>query len=122
MTPNVLEDKNRYDAAITFLNFITSPEIGAFWMEQTGELAAQQDAVTEAMLNDEFQGPFLRSLAFAFATPFADETRQLDTLTEAYDSVITDNADPCDALNMAGGQIQEILDDFVENQQRWERR
>jgi multiple sugar transport system substrate-binding protein len=122
LTPRALEDKSRYEAALTFLNFITSPEIGIYWMEATGELAAQQDAISEEMVDDEFRGPFLRSLNFAFATPFADESSQLSVLTQAYDSVIIDNADPCDALNSAGGQIQEILDDFVENQQRWERR
>jgi multiple sugar transport system substrate-binding protein len=122
LTPHVLEDKARYDAAITFLNFITSPEIGAIWMEETGELAAQRDAVTNDMLADPLRGPFLGSLRFAFATPFADETLQLAALTQAYDSVITENADPCDALNIAGLEVQEILDDFVENQNRWERR
>lgn len=122
LTPRVLEDKQRYDASITFLNFITSPEIGQLWMEKTGELAAQQDAVTQELRNDEWRGPFLSSLDFAYATPFADENLQLDALMAAYDAVLTENVDPCDALNSADVDIQEILDDFVENQNRWERR
>lgn len=122
LTPHALEDKQRYDAAITFLNFITSPEIGSMWMNETGELAAQQDAVTETMRNDLWRGPFLKSLDFAYATPFADENLQLGALAKAYDSVITQHVDPCDALNITNAEAQEILDDFVENQNRWERR
>ena len=87
-------------------------------MKETGELPAQLDAVSDPTLaNDPVLGPFSAGLAYAHATFFVDETQQRQFLLDAYDQVRLSGADPCQALDDAATQEQQLLDDFWANHQ-----
>ena len=120
LTPRVMDDKRRYEASIAFLNYITSPHAGLLWSNLNTELPAQRAAAEEAIASNPLIEPFIRSLDFSYATPFVNETNQRNFLSAAYNSVLTSGADPCDALRLVDRQEQELIDDFVENHERWE--
>jgi multiple sugar transport system substrate-binding protein len=120
LTPRVLEDKRRYEASIAFLNYISSPHAGLVWSSLNTELPAQRAAATEAIAANPLIEPFIRSLDFSYATPFVNEAQQRNFLSSAYDSVLLNGADPCDALREVDRQEQELIEDFVENRERWE--
>jgi multiple sugar transport system substrate-binding protein len=120
LTPRVMEDKERYEASIAFLNYITSPRAGLLWAELNTELPAQRAAAEAAIAANPLIEPFIRSLDFSYATPFVNETQQRNFLSTAYNNVLTTGADPCDALRIVHSQEQELINDFVENHERWE--
>lgn len=120
LSPRVLESKERYEASIAFLNYITSAHGGLVWSSLNTELPAQRDAAEAAIAANALIEPFIRSLDFSYATPFVNETQQRVLLSNAYDSVLLNGADPCDALRQVHASEQELISDFVENRERWE--
>ena len=49
----------RMEAAVKFLQFITTPEAGTLWVNNVGELPAQLSAASdEEILADPILGPF----------------------------------------------------------------
>jgi multiple sugar transport system substrate-binding protein len=120
LSPHTLEDKSRYEASVAFLNYITSAHAGLVWSSINTELPAQRDAAEAAIAANPLIEPFIRSLDYSYATPFVNEAQQRSYLANAYDSVLLNGADPCDALREVDRQEQELISDFVENRQRWE--
>jgi multiple sugar transport system substrate-binding protein len=113
ITRKAAEDPARLEASIRFLKFITSPESGTLWVNKVGELPAQLEAAgNEDLLADPILGAFAAGLPYAHATFFVDESIQRQVLIDAYDSVRLTGADPCEALNDAAAQEQELLDEF----------
>ena len=59
ITRRANEDPARLEAAVKFLQFITTPDAGTLWVNNVGELPAQLAAASdEAILADEILGPF----------------------------------------------------------------
>lgn len=113
ITKKAAEDQARFDASVKFLQFITSAQAGAIWVDIVGELPAQLEAGSDPeLMADEKLGAFARGLAYAHATFFADESAQRQALIDAYDMVVLADEDPAVALQIAADTDQEILDEF----------
>jgi multiple sugar transport system substrate-binding protein len=113
ITNRAAADPKRLDAAIRFLEFITSPEAGTVWVNKVGELPAQLEAAkNEELLADPELGAFAAGLPYSHATFFVDETKQRQHLIDAFDAVRLTGEDPCVALDEAATLEQELLDEF----------
>lgn len=113
ITRRANDDPARMEAAVKFLQFITRPEAGTLWVNNVGELPAQLAAASdEGILNDPILGAFSAGLEYAHATFFVDESAQRQVLIDAFDNVRLGGMDPCDALDEAAADEQELLDDF----------
>ena len=113
ITRRANDDPARMEAAVKFLQFITRPEAGTLWVNSVGELPAQLAAASdEGILNDPILGAFSAGLEYAHATFFVDESAQRQVLIDAFDNVRLGGMDPCDALDEAAADEQELLDDF----------
>ncbi|MCB0061075.1 MAG: hypothetical protein KDE19_03135, partial [Caldilineaceae bacterium] len=101
------------DASIKFLQFITSPEAGAIWVDIVGELPAQLEAANDPeLMADEKLGAFAAGLPYAHATFFVNESDNRQALIDAYDMVLLSGEDPNTALDIAVETVQEMLDEF----------
>ncbi len=113
ITRRANDDPARLEAAIKFLQFITTPEAGTLWVNNVGELPAQLAAASdEAILADPILGPFSAGLAYSHATFFVDESAQRQVLIDAFDNIRLGGMDPCDALDEAAAAEQELIDNF----------
>jgi len=113
ITRRANNDPARLEAAIKFLQFITTPEAGTLWVNNVGELPAQLAAASdEAILADPILGPFSAGLAYSHATFFVDESAQRQVLIDAFDNIRLGGMDPCDALDEAAAAEQELIDNF----------
>ncbi|HNY36635.1 MAG TPA: extracellular solute-binding protein [Petrotogaceae bacterium] len=101
----------RLTASIKFLKFITSKEAMELWLKNVGELPANPE-IANKYSEDKLYGPFLKGLAYAHATFFADEVGQRNVILEAIDKVRLNNTDPSVAFKEAADKEQKILDDF----------
>lgn len=109
-------DPARMEAAIKFLQFITSPEAGALWVKVTGELPAQLAAANnEELLADAKLGAFAAGLPYAHATFFINEADDRQAIIDAYDAVILNGADPRAELDFAVETVQAMYDEFWAN-------
>jgi multiple sugar transport system substrate-binding protein len=103
----------RFDAAVLFMQYITSPEAMEIWLEVVGELPARAEVgMTEENANDPIYGPFIRGLAYANTTLFADESAQRQLLVEMVERVQLQDADPAESLATAAAAEQALLDDY----------
>lgn len=113
ITNKAAADPKRMDAAVKFLQFITSPEAGAMWVREVGELPAQLEAASDSeLLADAKVGAFVAGLPYAHATFFVDESKDRQALLEAYDAVVLTDADPKAELDFAVQTVQELLDEY----------
>lgn len=103
----------RLEASAKFLQFITSPEAGALWVDIVGELPAQLAAANdEELLTDPKLGAFAAGLDYAQATFFINEADDRQAIIDAYDAVILNGADPREELDFAVQTVQEMYDEF----------
>jgi multiple sugar transport system substrate-binding protein len=113
ITRRANDDPARLEAAVKFLQFISTPEAGTLWVNNVGELPAQLSAASdEAILADPILGPFSAGLAYSHATSFVDESAQRQVLIDAYDSIRLGGMDVCEALDEAAAIEQEVIDNF----------
>jgi multiple sugar transport system substrate-binding protein len=71
----------KFDAAVKFMQYITSDEAMQVWLDVVGELPAKPSVgMTEENANNETFGPFIRGLAYANTTKFANESAQRQIL------------------------------------------
>ncbi|MCB0124516.1 MAG: extracellular solute-binding protein [Caldilineaceae bacterium] len=113
ITTKAAADPARLDASIKFLQFITSPEAGALWVQIVGELPAQLEAANNPdLVADEKLGAFAAGLPYAHATFFVNEADNRQALIDAYDMVLLGGEDPKVALDIAVETVQEMLDEF----------
>ncbi len=102
-----------YDAAVLFMQYITSPEAMQIWLEVVGELPARQSVgMTEENANDPVYGPFIRGLEYAHTTLFADESAQRQLMVEMVERVQLQGMDPAESLAIAAAAEQALLDDY----------
>ncbi|MBV9813982.1 MAG: extracellular solute-binding protein, partial [Acetobacteraceae bacterium] len=76
-------------AAVKFLQFVTAPEAMELWVHKVGELPARVAvANAPAIRDDPKYGPFVRGLAYATTTQFADESQQRTEFMDMIDRVV----------------------------------
>ncbi|MCL6526826.1 MAG: extracellular solute-binding protein [Thermaceae bacterium] len=101
------------DAALKFLQFITSADTERMWLDRVGELPARKAILKDPKLStDPIYGPFVVGLSYAKATPFVDEAAQRKVMVDAINRVLLENADPDTSLKQAAAEDQKILDQF----------
>ncbi len=104
----------RYDAAVKFMEHITSDEAMQLWLDVVGELPAKPSVgMTEANANDPVYGPFIRGLEYAHTTEFADESGQRDVLVDMVARTDIEGQDLQASLTQAAEAEQKLLDDYA---------
>jgi len=118
LTQKGASDPARMEAVVKFLQFVTSAEAGALWVDIVGELPAQLEAAgDEALLADENLGAFAAGLEYAEATFFVNEADDRQALIDAYDAVVLTDADPAGELDFAVETVQAIYDEYWASQE-----
>lgn len=103
----------RYDAAVKFMEYVTSDEAMQIWLDVVGELPAKPSVgMTEANANHEVYGPFIRGLEYAHTTIFANESAQRQVLMDAVQRIDLEGQSVADALAAAAAEEQAILDEY----------
>lgn len=103
----------KYDAAVKFMEYVTSDEAMQVWLDVVGELPAKPSVgMTEANANDPVYGPFIRGLAYANATKFADESGQRQLMVEMVERMTLQDMSAADSLAIAAEAEQKILDAY----------
>ncbi len=103
----------KYDAAVKFIEYITSDEAMQLWLDVVGELPAKPSVgMTESNVNDPVFGPFIRGLEYAHTTIFADETGQRQVLVDMLARTDIEGQPLEESLAVAAEQEQKILDDY----------
>lgn len=103
----------RLEAAQKFLQYISSEEAMAVWLEVVGELPARRAAaLTETNLADPIYGPFLRALDYSHTTIFVDEIAQRQVALDLEARIKLQGQPVADAVAEAAAQEQAILDEF----------
>ncbi len=101
------------EAAALFLAFITSDEAMQIWLDTVGELPAKPSAaLTEQNSNDPVFGPFIRGLAYAHTTTFANESAQRQVLMDAMQRMLLEGQSAADSIAVAATEEQAILDGY----------
>lgn len=102
-----------YDAAVRFMDYITSDEAMQIWLDVVGELPAKPSVgMTEENANDPVYGPFIRGLDYAHATIFADESAQRQVLVDMVSRVELQGQSPAESLAQAAAEEQRILESY----------
>ena len=103
----------KYDAAVKFMEYITSDEAMQIWLDVVGELPAKPSVgLTEANANDATFGPFIRGLAYANTTKFANESGQRQLMVEMVERIQLQGMSPADSLAIAAEAEQKLLDEY----------
>jgi len=103
----------RAEAAALFLAFITSDAAMQIWLDTVGELPAKPSAaLTEQNINDPVFGPFIRGLAYANTTTFANESAQRQVLMDAMQRMLLQGQSAEDSIGAAVAEEQAILDRY----------
>jgi len=103
----------KYDAAVKFMEYITSDEAMQIWLDVVGELPAKPSVgMTEANANDPIFGPFIRGLAYAHTTKFANESAQRQLMVEMIERMTLEGMSAKDSLATAAESEQKILDEY----------
>ena len=103
----------KYDAAVKFMEYVTSDEAMQIWLEVVGELPAKPSVgMTDENANDEVFGPFIRGLAYAHSTVFVDESAQRQLMVEMVERMTLEDESAKDSLATAAEAEQKILDDY----------
>jgi multiple sugar transport system substrate-binding protein len=103
----------KYDAAVTFMQYVTSDEAMQVWLDVVGELPAKPSVgMTEANANNPVFGPFIRGLAYAHTTKFANESGQRQVMVEMVERMTLQGMSAADSLAVAAEAEQKILDEY----------
>jgi multiple sugar transport system substrate-binding protein len=113
LTQKVAADPQRMEAAIKFLQFITTDEAMKLWVNKVGELPARLEAASDPeLLADPKLGAFAEQLPYAYATFFVNESDDRQALIDAFDAVRLADEDPRAALDEAVTKVQADFDEF----------
>ncbi len=105
----------KYDAAVKFMQYITSDDAMQVWLDVVGELPAKPSVgLTESNANDPTYGPFIRGLAYAHTTKFANESAQRQVLVDLVARTDIEGQPLEDSLAVAVAEEQKILDDYYD--------
>ncbi|MEO1679497.1 MAG: extracellular solute-binding protein [Pseudomonadota bacterium] len=103
----------KYDAAVKFMQYVTSDEAMQIWLDTVGELPAKPSVgMTEANANDPTFGPFIRGLEYANTTKFVNESAQRQLLIDAVERVKLEGMSVAESVAIAAEAEQKLLDDF----------
>ncbi|WP_226780422.1 extracellular solute-binding protein [Oceaniglobus trochenteri] len=103
----------KYDAAVKFMEYLTSDEAMQLWLEVVGELPAKPSVgMTDKNANDPVFGPFIRGLEYAHTTKFADESGQRQVLVEMVERMQLQGVSAEESLATAAKAEQKLLDDY----------
>lgn len=103
----------KYDAAVKFMQYVTSDEAMQIWLDVVGELPAKPSVgMTEDNANDPVFGPFIRGLEYANTTKFANESGQRQLMVEMLERITLQDMDPAESLAIAAEAEQKLLDDY----------
>ncbi|MEM8657762.1 MAG: extracellular solute-binding protein, partial [Pseudomonadota bacterium] len=92
----------KYDAAVKFMEYVTSDEAMQVWIDTVGELPAKPSAaLTEENANNPIYGPFIRGLEYANTTIFANESAQRQVLVDMVSRVELEGQSVSDSLAAA---------------------
>lgn len=101
------------EAAVKFMQFITSDEAMQVWLDVVGELPAKPSVgLTEENANDPVYGPFIRGLEYAHATKFANESGQRQVVMDMVGRIDLEGQSVEDSVAQAADQEQKILDEY----------
>ncbi|WP_289042593.1 extracellular solute-binding protein [uncultured Aliiroseovarius sp.] len=104
-------EDEEYEAAVKFMDYVTSDEAMQIWLDTVGELPAKPSA-GEAAADDPVYGPFIRGLEYAHTTIFANEAAQRSVMMDTVSRIELEGASVADALDTAAKDEQAILDDY----------
>ena len=103
----------KYDAAVGFLDYITSDEAMQIWLETVGELPAKPAAaLTDENAGDPVFGPFVRGLEYANTTIFANESEQRQMMIDMVSRIDLEDQSIADSLAAAAEAEQKLLDEY----------
>ena len=106
-------DGEKYDAAVKFMDYITSDHAMQVWLEVVGELPAKPSVgMTEENSSDPVYGPFIRGLSYANTTKFANESGQRQLMVEMVERITLEDMDAGESLGIAAEAEQKILDEY----------
>ncbi|NIM94020.1 MAG: extracellular solute-binding protein [Anaerolineales bacterium] len=102
----------KFDAAVKFLQYVSSPEANRTWARITFDVPALLDVAAEDEFINSDYGGFVEALpnAVFIFDPAASEVRI--GYDQAWDKVVLEGADPEAALLEGEPNAQQILDDF----------
>lgn len=99
------------DAAVKFLQFLTSPAVQKRWTPAIGELPARAEVAKEFLSDPKMKG-FLEGLAHAQATFFVDESADRAAVIEAAEKVYLKGVKPEQAVAEAEQKVQALYDNY----------
>ena len=103
----------KYDAAVKFMQYVTSDEAMQIWLDVVGELPAKPSVgMTDANASNEVFGPFIRGLEYANTTKFVNESGQRQVLMDAVQRIDIEGQSVSDSLAVAAEAEQKILDEY----------
>jgi multiple sugar transport system substrate-binding protein len=103
----------KLDAAVKFLQFITTKEAMQLWVETVGELPARKDAaLTDENRAHPLYGPFIEGLDGAHTTDFYNESAQRQVFLDMIDRIQISGMSVADSLAAGAAEEQKILDEF----------
>ncbi|MGI9391360.1 MAG: extracellular solute-binding protein [Boseongicola sp.] len=106
----------KHDAAVKFMQYVTSDEAMQIWLDTVGELPAKPSVgMTEANANDPVFGPFIRGLAYANTTKFANESGQRQLLVEMVERITLEGMSAADSIAIAAEAEQKLLNEYYAN-------
>ncbi len=105
----------KYDAAVKFMAYVTSDEAMQIWLDVVGELPAKPSVgMTEANASDPVFGPFIRGLAYANTTKFANESGQRQILMDMVQRMDIEGQSAADSIAVAAEAEQKLLDEYYQ--------
>ena len=103
----------KYDAAVKFMEYVTSDEAMQIWLDVVGELPAKPSVgMTEANANNPVFGPFINGLAYANTTKFVNESAQRQILVDAVERMTLQGQSAAESLAEAAAAEQKLLDEY----------
>lgn len=106
----------KYDAAVKFMQYVTSDEAMQIWLDVVGELPAKPSVgLTDENANDPVFGPFIKGLAYAHTTKFANESGQRQVMVEMVERMTLQGMSAEESLAIAAEAEQKILDDYYKS-------
>ena len=103
----------KYDAAVKFMQYVTSDEAMQIWLDTVGELPAKPSVgLTDANANNEVFGPFIRGLAYANTTKFANESGQRQIMVDMVSRMDIEGQSAADSIAIAAEAEQKLLNDY----------
>jgi multiple sugar transport system substrate-binding protein len=106
-------DGEKYDAAVKFMEYLTSDEAMQIWLDVVGELPAKPSVgMTEANASNPIYGAFIKGLAYAHTTKFADESGQRQIMVDAVERMTLNGQSAADSIAEAAAAEQKLLDEY----------